>query len=193
MKQFLLLFIGVFYFNLLLGQGESILIRGKLLYRNNNVVAANVVNNTAQYNTITNGDGEFEIYVRLNDELIFSSVQYKIKSVVISERDIKNKRIVVEVNERVNFLDEVVIGPENQEKFLDLKKEEFKRVDYISDKSTKLENHLIKKGELVNGINFVNIAKLIVKNISDKSENKKKLILASDILPYIFENSFFKI
>ena len=40
----------------------------------------------------------------------------------------KKNRLVVEVNERVNFLDEIVISPENTEKFLDLKEEELKKL-----------------------------------------------------------------
>lgn len=46
-------------------------LKGRLLYRNSNVVAANVINTTAQLNTITNGNGEFEILAALNDEIIF--------------------------------------------------------------------------------------------------------------------------
>ena len=190
-KHILFYFIFVFSLISVCGQEQRILLRGKLLYRNNNVIAANVVNNTAQLNTITNQDGEFEIFVRTNDEIIFSSVQYKIKSVIISEKNIKNNRIVVEVNERINFLDEVVVSPENQEKFLDLKEEEFKRINYLNDKSTKIQNQLINKTQLVDGINFINIAKVISNNFSDKSEVEKRNLLPSDVLPYIFENGFF--
>ena len=45
-------------------QEKRELLRGKLLYRNANVIAANVVNNTAQTNTITDGDGEFQILAK---------------------------------------------------------------------------------------------------------------------------------
>ena len=58
-------------------------IRGKVLYKNNSVIAANVVNNTSQQATITDDEGEFEIKVKMNDRLVFSSVQYQIRSIVI--------------------------------------------------------------------------------------------------------------
>ena len=48
-------------------------IKGKVLYKNVNVSSANVINNTSQQATTTNDDGEFEIEVKLNDKLIFSS------------------------------------------------------------------------------------------------------------------------
>ena len=65
-------------------------IRGKVLYKNSNVISANVVNNTSREATITDNDGEFEMRVRLNDRLVFSSVQYEIRSVVI-DKDILQK------------------------------------------------------------------------------------------------------
>ena len=43
-------------------------IKGKLLYKNTNVPAANVINNTAQFATITDSNGEFEIPVFEGDE-----------------------------------------------------------------------------------------------------------------------------
>ena len=40
------------------------LIQGKVIYRNIDVPAANVINNTSQSSTITNDQGEFEIFVK---------------------------------------------------------------------------------------------------------------------------------
>ena len=173
------------------GQESRTLLKGRLLYRNSNVIAANVINNTAQSNTITDGEGGFEISVRVGDELVFSSVQYKIRSVKITPEIIKLKRLVVSIDERINVLDEVVVGPENQQKFLDMKKEEFKRVDYTQDKSTKLINRAADDRQLANGINFVNVAKLLIKVLSKNPENTEKKLIPSEVLPYLFEAKFF--
>ena len=85
-------------------------IKGQLLYKNTKVVAANVVNNTAQTNTITDSDGAFEIDVLLGDEIIFSSVQYRIRSVKITEEILSKNRLVVSVNENINELKEAGIS-----------------------------------------------------------------------------------
>jgi len=166
-------------------------LKGKLLYRNSNVIAANVVNNTALTNTITNGEGEFEILARVGDEIIFSSVQFKIKSVVVTEEIIKKNRLVVEINERTTLLDEIVVGPENTEKFLDLKKEEFSRVDYTQDKSTRVRNTITTQGQLTNGLNIINIAKLLAKAVSANKDVEKRTLVPSKVLPLIFEDDFF--
>ena len=140
-------------------------LKGRLLYRNSNVVAANVINTTAQLNTITDGNGEFEILAALNDEIVFSSVQYRIRTVKITPDILMKKRLVVTVNEKVNALDEVVVGPENVEKFIDLKEEEFKGFDYTQDKSTKLNNVITDDRVFTNGVDFVNAAKFIAQLI----------------------------
>lgn len=166
-------------------------LKGKLLYRNSNVVAANVINNTAQLNTITDGNGEFEILAGLNDEIIFSSVQYNIRTVKITPEILMKNRLVVEVNEGVNALDEIVVGPENVEKFLDLKEEEFKGYDYTQDKSTKINNVLVDDRVMTNGLNLVNVAKLIAQLVSSKSDSEQKKLKPSEVLPYVFEERFF--
>ena len=63
---------------------ERILIPGKLLYKNTDLVAANVINNTAQMATITDASGEFEIEMKEGDEIIFSALTIRIKVVEIT-------------------------------------------------------------------------------------------------------------
>ena len=167
------------------------LIQGKVIYRNINVVAANVINNTSQNTTITDDQGEFQIYAREGDEIIFSSVQYIIRTVRVTDEIIKNKRLTVQINERIQELDEVVITPDNTEKFLDLKEEEFKGFDYIADKSTRVQNNLTETRQLKNGVDFVNIFKLLKTIIDSKSEEEKESLLASEVIPYLFEDDFF--
>ncbi len=171
---------------------DRIPIKGKLIYRNVNVVAANVVNVNAQINTITDGEGEFEIPVKVGDEIIFSSVQYMIRTVKINPDIIQKNRLIITVNEKINALEEVIITPDDTEKFLDLKEEEFKGYDYLRDKSTRLENTIVRQGQLNNGINVINILKLITKIINSKTEEEKRNLKPSEVLKYVFEIDFFK-
>ena len=166
-------------------------IKGRLIYRNINVVAANVVNVTAQINTITDGEGAFEIPVSLGDEIIFSSVQYMIRTVEITPEIIEKKRLIITVNEKINALEEVVITPDDTEKFLNLKEEEFKGYDYERDKSTRLENSIVTQGQLRNGLNLINIAKLIAKAVSNKTDEEKRNLKPSEVLSYVFDTDFF--
>ena len=170
---------------------ERELIQGKVIYRNIDVPAANVINNTSQISTITNDQGEFEIFAKEGDEIIFSSVQYIIRTVKVNAEILKNKRIIVQINQRVRELDEVVITPDDTDKFLDLKEEQFKGFDYLADKSTKIENILTDNRQFVDGLNFVNIFRLLSTLVDSKSEEEKLSILPSEALPLILEENFF--
>ena len=191
MKITVFLWVSILFSTILLGQ-ERRPIKGVLLYKNTVVVAANVVNNTAQINTITNSDGEFEIEVAEGDEVIFSSVQYQIKAVKVTAEILALNRMVVSVNENITALKEVVVTTEDVEKFLNLKEEEFKGFDYEQDKSTRINNELTNDRLLSNGINFVNIAKLIMKALSNKTEEEQMRMKPSEVLPLVFETSFFE-
>ena len=191
MKIILFLSFSILFSTSLLSQ-ERQLIKGKLLYKNTEVVAANVINNTAQTNTITNSDGEFEIKVAEGDEIIFSSVQYLIRSVKITQEILTKNRLVVSVNENITELKEVVVTTEDKDRFLDLLEEEFKGFDYDQDKSTRINNKLTDDRLITNGIDFVNIAKLISKALSSKSKEEQMKMKPSEVLPLVFETSFFE-
>ena len=175
---------------LVFGQERKPII-GQLLYKNTKVVAANVVNNTAQINTITDSDGMFEIDVAIGDEIIFSSVQYQIRAVKVTPEIMKKNRMVVSVEENIRELREVVVTTEDVERFLDLKEEEFKGFDYERDKSSKLVNRAVRDQVLTNGLDFVNISKLFAKAFAGKTQEEKLRMKPSEVLTLVFEDSFF--
>jgi hypothetical protein len=74
---------------------------------------------------------------------------------------------------------------------LDLKEEEFKGFDYETDKSSKLENRAVRDRVLSNGIDFVNIAKLLAKAFANKTPEEQLRMKPSEILPLVFETRFF--
>ncbi|WP_417855309.1 hypothetical protein [Xanthomarina gelatinilytica] len=69
-----------------------------------------VINKTAQVFTSTNAFGSFKISAKLNDTLQFTSIQYKIKEVVVNATIILEKALEVHLEELTYALDEVVVG-----------------------------------------------------------------------------------
>lgn len=194
-KLLLFLFLFVFAFQLSAQDKDGrVPLRGKVLYRNVNVPNENVINTTAEKTTISDDKGEFLIDVKVGDELVFMAVNYQLKIVKITEKDLKRNRLVVEVNEKITELDEVVVTPENQKKFIELKNEEFKETEYEIDRTTEVVNNAqtdIQKG-MQNGINFVNIFKLLTKNLKkDKSTNAVKKLKMSSVMRQVYDDSFF--
>jgi len=167
-------------------------LRGKVLYQDNNVVAANVLNTTSQEATITDENGNFAIEVQLNDELIFSSLQYEIRAIIINKDILQRNRLVVDVKEKITQLDEVVVSPNRPEAFLNVKEEEFKQFDYTADKSTRVQNELMRQNQLYNGVDFVNIFKLLYKTLRpEQSEDKEFDFASSDVIRQIYPDVFF--
>ena len=191
MKNTVFLYLSLLITVLVFGQQRKP-IKGRLLYKNTSVVAANVINNTDQSTTITDENGEFEIDVAQGDEVIFSSVQYKIRSVIISDEILAKNRLVVSVNENINELKEVVVTSEDVKKYLDLIEEQFKGFDYERDKSSQIVNRLIDDRLMTNGIDFVNIAKLIGKAFANKTKEEQMKLKPSEVLPYVFDTNFFE-
>jgi hypothetical protein len=190
--KFKSLFLSLFLFSTILFAQEVDRkpIMGQVLYRSSNVVDEQVINTTSEEFTITDQNGRFRIDVALGDELVFMALNYELKHLIITKEIIDNNRIVVEVNEKVNVLDEVVISPENRAKFLELKNEEFKQYVYEIDRGTEVENiaqPMYLRG-MKNGINFVNIFKAIFKENADENHPNFKL---SEVLRAVYDDHFF--
>ena len=166
---------------------------GSVIYMNVAVPNENVISSTAEHATITNEKGEFKINVKVGDQIVFTAVNYNLKVVTITEEILENNRLIVEVKEKVTELDEVVITPDQQERFLKVKNEEFKEFEYETDRSTEVENIAISRQEkgLQNGLNFVNIFKAIFKSQSETQEAGGPKLLVSDVLRQVYDDQFF--
>jgi hypothetical protein len=81
-----------------------------LVRANEDVDGIHVLNKTFLKFTITNTDGSFTIPARIGDTLTFSSLRYQIKEVLVTEQIISSKQVEVRLVEKINELDEVVVG-----------------------------------------------------------------------------------
>ncbi|QLE01881.1 carboxypeptidase-like regulatory domain-containing protein [Galbibacter sp. BG1] len=191
-KTTLILFlVAVFPFFALSQEQKPQLLKGKVLYGNTSVANENVININTERATITNDNGEFEILVNKGDKLAFTALNYQFKTVEITDQILENKRLVVTVDEKVTELDQVIITPENREAYLKVKNEEFKQVDYDTDKATPVTNYAIPVSQrgMQYGINFVNIYKAIFN--SNKETKTTREIKPSEVLRQVYEDEFF--
>ncbi len=192
MKNTVLILFSLLISSLSMAQEDRQLLRGKVLYRSTNVPNENVINSTSGNATITNDDGEYVIMVKAGDQLVFTAVNYQLEVITITEEILQNNRLVVEVTEKVRELDEVVVTPENQERFLEVKNEDFKQFDYEIDRSTEVEN--VAESRTVrgmrDGLNFVNIFKALFR--SNEAEGVQRAPLkVSEVLRHVYDDEFF--
>jgi len=195
MKQVLLYSLTLFFSFISMAQDDGrVILRGKVLYRNVNVPNENVINTTSEFATITNENGEYQIRVKAGDELVFSALNYQIEIVKVTDEMIRNNRLVIEVNEKVTELQEVVVTPDQQERFLATKNKILKeKFEYEIDRSTEVENIALSQTErgIQDGLNFVGIYKALAKALrSDKAKEKAPMKM-SEVMRLVYDDQFF--
>lgn len=168
------------------------LLRGTVLYRNVPVPNENVINIATESATITDDDGRFAIAVKLGDELAFTALNYQLQVIRISEEILKRNRLVVEVDEKVTQLDEVVVTPEDKERFLQVQNEELKEFEYEIDRSSEVENIALSQTTrgMKDGINFVNIFKALL-NSNKSDDQAQPRMKMSEVLRHVYDDEFF--
>jgi len=195
MKQIITLIFVVFFSLFGWSQDDNReLLKGKVLYRNVNVPNQNVINATSEMATITNSNGEYQIKVKIGDELVFSALNYQLEIIKITEDILKRNRLVIEVKEKVTELQEVVVTPEDQERFLEMQnsklKEEFV---YETDRTSEVENIALSQQErgMKDGLNFIGIFKALLKAAKKEKVEESKPLKVSDVMRQVYDDDFF--
>ncbi len=99
---------------------------------------------------------------------------------------------MVEVNEKITELDEVIVTPEDQQRFIEMQNEQMKGFEYEIDRSTEVENIALSDTErgMQDGLNFVNIFKALMKPSQEKEE-KRPPLKVSEVLRQVYDDEFF--
>lgn len=108
-KLLTILFFG-YSFCLISQEKERIEIYGTIT-NTTDVEGIHVLNRSSRYNAVTDQNGRFFIHAREQDTLVFSSITYSFKSIIVSEEIYINNKVIVTLDPLINELDEVIIGP----------------------------------------------------------------------------------
>lgn len=77
------------------------------------VEGVHILNRTKNKSAVTNHKGDFFIETTVNDTLIFSALQFYPKILIVTQDILKMNNINVEMVEKVNILEKVVLTPYN--------------------------------------------------------------------------------
>ena len=110
MKKLLFLFLLISFYTFSQTNNQKF-IEG-IVYNDNSysIQGVHVLNITSNEATITDSEGNFKILVNLNDELIFSAIQFKRNKIIIDKDVFDSLSITIYLEEFVNELDEVILN-----------------------------------------------------------------------------------
>lgn len=89
--------------------GQTVAIEGQLI-ADGEVVGIHILNHSSQKFTIASAKGQFSIPAKLNDTLVISGISYELETVIINSQILKSKKVTISLTEKINLLDEVVVG-----------------------------------------------------------------------------------
>ena len=154
MNYKVLLFLGIF---ILTFSGYSQNTSGKVYAGDKRVPGVLVENRTQNRSMVTTDEGDFSIAARINDSLIFSAPFMETQIFIIEPFQLE-KRWVVELNEKLNELDEVRLTEAPKEK-------KFSQEEYTAEVNTLIQNDIKQNPQKYrpqytsNGVDFIMLAK----------------------------------
>jgi hypothetical protein len=109
MRVSTLLLLVLIGFNVANAQLKKGVLLGRVQHSSLAVDGIHIINKTSNKNTITNQAGEFTLGIQLNDTIVFSAVQYELHTIIVNQDLLQTRFVTVQLEERVNQLDEVVV------------------------------------------------------------------------------------
>lgn len=208
MKLLLLLLFPCFLFSQFVPRQ---IFKGKIVSDTLAVERVTITNISSNIVAITDDFGKFSIYAKAKDTLIISSVAFDTVRLIVEESDFGFEVLKIKLDVSVNVLDEVIIKPikltgdlaSDSKKIKTigspvLKGQKLEAKDYAISTSTRPVNSVNGNvDKSLDGINFVNIGKVLFKAIfkpkpkKDKSYDKRTFLIFADVVKEKFTYHFF--
>ncbi len=175
-------------------QSARKLLHGQVV--NDSVKVDNVIvfNANARTGTVAKFEGAFVITAQENDTLVFSSLMFKSKKVIVSKADLEKDLMIVSLQVFPNQLAEVLV---EKNKFKNPASNSQKIVDkkYFDDDKSSPKNSVMPNYNVVeNGVNFVRLYKDVFKLLRKKNPNKSNFMTSANFTEFVMEKinySFF--
>lgn len=191
-----------------------VLLNGKII-ATQNTENVTIYNTTTSKGSISNIEGEFNIYAKAKDTLVFSSIALQTKKIIIKDSDLDLVIFNIKLEEKLNELEEVVVSNNSLTGVLKVDADNIKtvkintNVDLNAVAKMEFEKDLRSSPDIKGmynyapdpyGMDFVKIGKLIGKALNIETKKNKEPITYSkepiynfkDLVLNSFEMNFFE-
>ena len=181
-------------------------VSGKL-FAANDLEGVTIFNTSSKEGTIADFQGNFTLEVALNDVLEISALQYEANTIRVNQEVITTKQIRLFLVDKVNALNEVLLLPSQLSgnllvdmqnakgaKKMEMNFGNLKEIEFSEDAFTKVDNKIVKKDQLADGLNVANIFglnKLINRPLKKRSLPKEDISL-DKILATRYKSEFYE-
>ncbi|GIZ08983.1 hypothetical protein [Flavobacterium sp. UMI-01] len=165
---------------------QSKLIKGQV--KNNLIPVEDViVFNTKDHSGVNvNAFGSFEIRASINDTLVFSSLVFKSKRVVLTEKDFIKNQLIVPLDVFTNELAEIVILSKKQINPISGNTQKIVDLQYFDDTQSSPKNTVMPSdGSIEKGMDFVKIFKGVLKTLKTEYPEKKDFYKDTTFSDYV--------
>lgn len=192
----LLLFLTLLFAQFSFAQlGSREIIKGQIISEATAIDNVTVFNISSNKGAVTDNLGLFTMYARPSDTLIFSSVIFKSKKLVLTENDFKVIVLKIKLEEFINELDEVVVTPSALTGDLEKDAKNIKVTDKqsafngkeIADmqmekdfQSTQFNTAMPSDLSIPYGMDFVRIGKMVGKLFTKDKPKSQPIVFTSD-------------
>jgi hypothetical protein len=143
--------------------------------RNDLVPVENVVvfNVNSKKGTVVNQYGVFVIMAKVNDTLVFSSLAFKSKRIVLSEKDFFTSKLIVKLEVFTNELAEVLVLAKKELNPIEGNTQKYVDIKYFDDEKSSPKNKTMPPiGGIENGMDFVRIYKDVLRILRKNNPQK---------------------
>ena len=149
-----------------------ILLHGKVLDNEFPLKGVDIINYMTMKTATTDANGKFDIMAKDSDELIFVLKLYEDKKIAVRQKHLDQNNLVINLIQKPTTLKEVKIEHAPTVSVpLSVNDVKLAKLEYQKDHPT---NPNVYTGEIVNGVDFVAIAKNIAKLLKSKKKKPAK-------------------
>ena len=164
------------------------IVNGKVYDAKTTAKSVKVANTNNKIIAYTDDYGDFSIKASINDTLVFSSLFYIKKTIVLTKPHF-DEVFIIQLKKTINKLDEVLLTEEPKFK-------EFSAEEYNTSFNLQLENDRKNRPYLYNsytsgGVDFVAIAKLIGKLFKKKRPDPIRYVTYKELDSFFNNNDYF--
>lgn len=143
--------------------------------RNDLVPVENVIvfNVNANEGVVVDQFGSFKVEAKVNDTLVFSSLSFKSKKIVLSEGDFIKPKLIINLDVFTNELAEVLIRAKKELNPIEGNSQRYVDLKYFDDVKSSPKNRTLPPiGGVENGMDFVRMYKDVVGVLRKKNPKK---------------------